>query len=88
MKINAIQCKKCDDIVYSRATHDYRPCSCGLCAIDGGFDYTRIAFQNREDYVSITIDLPVTKEQLFADWNNRRDEFGIIKDKNTKSKFG
>ena len=42
MKITAIKCKKCGDIIYSRCLHDYHSCSCGSCAIDGGFDYVRL----------------------------------------------
>ena len=40
MKINAIYCDNCKEIIYSRSNaHDYRKCSCGNIAVDGGFEY-------------------------------------------------
>lgn len=39
--INKIQCKKCGDVIESKTVHDYRMCSCGAVAVDGGHDYLR-----------------------------------------------
>jgi len=40
MKINAVYCDKCHEIIYSRSNaHDYRKCSCGNISVDGGFEY-------------------------------------------------
>ena len=33
---NAIRCRKCGDIIESETVHDFRVCSCGACAADGG----------------------------------------------------
>ena len=43
MKIirNAIQCKKCGDIIESFYRHDFKRCSCQACAVDGGHSYCR-----------------------------------------------
>ena len=77
----AIRCDKCGDILYSRARHDCRWCSCDLCAIDGGFDYTRII---GTDFRRLMLVLPgVSSRILYDDWNNRfgahgLDEFGRI----------
>ena len=38
---NAIRCRKCGDIIESETVHDFRVCSCGACAVDGGHDYLR-----------------------------------------------
>ncbi len=38
---NAIRCKKCGDIIESKTVHDFKFCSCGSCAVDGGHDYLR-----------------------------------------------
>lgn len=38
---NAIRCKKCRDIIESKTVHDFKFCSCGSCAVDGGHDYLR-----------------------------------------------
>lgn len=80
MKINAIKCKLCGDIIYSRAKHDMRYCSCGTHAIDGGFNYNRIVFKKAAtDFDSIEIDSDVTRQELFEDWNNNINKYGLIK---------
>lgn len=38
---NKIKCKKCGDILESKTRHDFRYCSCGSVAVDGGQDYMR-----------------------------------------------
>ena len=38
---NAIRCKKCGEVIESETVHDFKFCSCGSCAVDGGFDYLR-----------------------------------------------
>lgn len=38
---NAIRCKKCGDVIESKTVHDFKFCSCGSCAVDGGLDYLR-----------------------------------------------
>lgn len=80
MKINAIQCDKCGDIVYSRARHDMRGCNCGEVAIDGGFDYNKICFRTSPPK-RVEIEVNATKAELYNDWNNRIDDFGLIKSK-------
>lgn len=39
---NRIQCLKCGDIIESMYTHDFVPCSCGACFVDGGHSYMRV----------------------------------------------
>ena len=36
MKVIALKCSNCGDIIWSRAQYDFRECSCGSIAIDGG----------------------------------------------------
>ena len=38
---NAIRCKKCGDVIESKTVHDFKFCSYGSCAVDGGHDYLR-----------------------------------------------
>lgn len=38
---NRIRCIHCGDIIESKSVHDYVPCSCGSCAVDGGHEYLR-----------------------------------------------
>ena len=45
---NRIKCKKCGDIIESKSVHDWVPCKCGACFVDGGLFYSRIG-GNLED---------------------------------------
>lgn len=78
MKIKAIQCENCQDIVYSRARHDMRDCTCGKVAIDGGFDYIKISYIESPPS-RIEVDVEATREELFNDWNERINKYGLIK---------
>ena len=86
MKVTAIKCPLCKDIVYSRARHDYRRCSCDSVAIDGGQnDYIKLNY-NPETVGSINtieIDLgdKISIQDLYSDWNKSIDKLGIIKGK-------
>ena len=66
MKINGIRCTKCNDIIYSRARHDYHPCNCGSVFIDGGFDYIKISGSS---WVPVSFEINATKKQLYNSWN-------------------
>lgn len=78
IKVNAIKCKNCGDTIYSRAVHDFHFCSCEKCAIDGGFEYTRI-LGNPEDYENVIVELDADRKSLYLDWAKGIDKFGIIK---------
>ena len=78
MIITAIRCKKCKDVVFSRARHDFRWCSCKNCAIDGGQeDYIKIT---GEDCEVITLESNIKSKELYDDWSFSRDIFGILKE--------
>lgn len=62
MKINAVFCKDCHNIIYSRHRLDYRKCDCGKCFIDGGFEYTRTSLN--DEAVHIQLDSDVVVEQI------------------------
>ena len=79
MKINAIKCPSCGDVVYSRARHDMRWCNCGEVAIDGGFDYTKISYTTSSSPERVEIEVNATKAELYNDWNNRIDDYVLIK---------
>ena len=84
MKVNAIVCPKCGDTIFSRTRHDYRSCSCGNLAIDGGFDYIKIC-GDIDHYKSKVINVKATLKQLLDDWNLSKNEFGLIKKKEKKN---
>ena len=50
---NKIRCKKCGDIIESISTHDFKFCSCGACAVDGGHDYLKRS-GNQEDWEELS----------------------------------
>ena len=51
---NKIKCKKYGDIIESKSTNEYKRCSCGTVAIDGGKDYLK-RIGNEEDYEKMSI---------------------------------
>ena len=50
---NRIQCKKCNDIIESKTTHDFVTCKCGAVSVDGGKDYLRRC-GNKEDIIELS----------------------------------
>lgn len=67
MKVNAVKCPSCGDIIYSVARHDFHSCTCTQTSVDGGFDYFRYLFKSKPEVLEIEVD--ATKEELFQDWN-------------------
>jgi len=79
--VKAIICPSCDDTIFSRARHDFIWCSCGNCGIDGGFEYVRTSWKTGGMPKHKRIKVLATRQQLYDDWNNRVDKFGLIKKK-------
>ncbi len=50
---NKIKCKKCGDITESKSINDYKRCSCGAVAVDGGKDYLK-RIGSEEDYEELS----------------------------------
>lgn len=44
---NKAQCLICMDIIESTHRHDYKSCKCGNLAVDGGFNYIRRTFKDK-----------------------------------------
>jgi len=77
MKVQAFKCPKCSAVVFSRTRHDYRWCPCKTIAVDGGLDYSRVVYtESFPETVELNLDL--TPDQLYDDWNKRTDKHGII----------
>ena len=51
---NSIQCKLCGDIIESTDRHNYVECKCGACAVDGGYDYLRRSFKEKDCYIELS----------------------------------
>lgn len=81
LEVSAIICPKCKDLIFSRAGHDLRRCSCGDCFIDGGFEYQRVGFNKIcPQVIKLHLDVPETfKKNLYDDWNKGKDKFGLYK---------
>lgn len=82
MKITALKCPKCRDLIYSRAVHDFHYCTCGSVSIDGGFDYCRMGHSKDlkfDDLKWVDVKVKATKHELYQDWNCHTDKFGVIK---------
>ena len=83
MKITARRCPNCKDVLYSRAQHDFRTCGCGDTSVDGGPGVERTIYK-KEIPENVELDVNVTKDQLYDDWNNRINKYGIVKDETYK----
>ena len=59
---NAIQCKLCGDIIESTDRHQYVTCKCGACAVDGGHDYLRRSFKDKDCYIDLSETEAVAEE--------------------------
>lgn len=46
--INKVRCKKCNDIIESKHSHDFVRCKCGSIYIDGGNEYQRYGWSGGE----------------------------------------
>ena len=52
---NSAKCLNCGDEIVSSSRHDFQECSCGDVFVDGGEDYLRHGFKNRENYENTSI---------------------------------
>ena len=60
---NAIQCKLCGEIIESTDRHEYVECECGACVVDGGHDYLRRCFKDKDCYIDLSETAEVTAEE-------------------------
>lgn len=86
--IKVITCPRCNTTIYSRAHHDFHSCLCKAYSIDGGFEYTRICFppDAEKGPECFEIEVDATKQELYDDWNNSLNKFGIIYPKTSNNK--
>lgn len=46
--------------------HDFKTCSCGTCAVDGGHDYLRRSAPSLDDFIDLSVvELEEPSETLF-----------------------
>ena len=59
---NAIQCKLCGEVIESKHVHDFLQCKCGACAVDGGHDYLRRCFRDKDCYIDLSKSIEISEE--------------------------
>ena len=60
IRCNKIKCKKCGYIIESIDVHDFKWCSCGAVAVDGGREYLR-RLGNEEDFEELSHFIKLTE---------------------------
>lgn len=79
LKVTAVQCPSCGDVIFSRSHHDFRGCSCRRTFIDGGREYTKVGFRKSMP-VTISLELLNSDEnRIFQDWDRNINKYGLIK---------
>lgn len=52
---NSIKCVSCGDIITSESVHDFKWCSCGRVAVDGGICYAKRCFtDSTDDFIDLS----------------------------------
>lgn len=52
---NAARCNHCGAVIESKYRHDFKKCSCGRIAVDGGHDYLRRGFVSPDDFTELSV---------------------------------
>jgi len=60
IKVNAVRCLICGCIVISKHRHDFVKCDCGNVTVDGGTDYLKRSFKDRNGFEELSF---YTKQQ-------------------------
>jgi len=55
---NAIRCNLCGDEIESVHCHDFKWCSCGACAVDGGHEYLRRCYREDGCFTDLSVCVP------------------------------
>ena len=76
MKIKGVRNERTGEIIYSRTNHDYHEDSAKEIFVDGQGD--RFGWNAGVRYSLVEFELPVTKNELFSDWNHQRNQFGWL----------
>jgi len=82
MIVSGIQCPKCKDIIYSRAGHDFKYCTCGEVFVDGGQGVSggRVGYTKEfPPAVEIEVFGVESKQDLVVDWNHSKNALGQLK---------
>ena len=78
MLVNAVECKECKMIVFSRASEDVRHCACGRVVVMGGHRHFKYDVYTEPAHEVKKINIQASAEELFNDWKDMRDEYGLM----------
>ena len=59
---DVIQCKLCGEVIESKHVHDFVQCKCGACAVDGGHEYLRRCFRDKDCYIDLSESIEISEE--------------------------
>ena len=51
---NKAKCKLCGQVIESKHRHDFVTCDCGEISVDGGKDYRRRLYKNKENLIELS----------------------------------
>jgi len=77
--VNAVECKECNTIIFSRTKSDLRECDCGRVMVSGGQEHFKYDVYTNPQYEIKKINIKASLKELYEDWYNMDDEFGLIK---------
>lgn len=78
--VQAVRCRECRDLIYSRAVHDFHRCTCGYVFVDGGFSYLRYGAKDMSRIEVVKLEVNATKKELYEDWNRSKDKYGTVRE--------
>ena len=64
--VNKAKCKKCGDIIESKEVNDFKRCTCGSIAIDGGQEYIK-RVGNKDDIIELAKFKNIIKKEVKKD---------------------
>ena len=64
--INKAKCKKCGDIIESKKINDFKRCTCGSIAVDGGQEYIK-RVGNKDDIMELSKFKNIIKKEVKKD---------------------
>lgn len=82
MYVNAIECKECEDIIYSRDRDDFRQCSCGRVQVSGDQKHFKYYTMPRAAYQKLKIKVNVSLQEMQDDFESMEDRYGRVAPEN------
>ena len=78
VKIKAVKCQNCEDVVFSRTDEDFRECSCGSVNASGGQTHFKAESVPNAKHKVVEVNLNLSMEDLYDDWDQMTDNYGVI----------